>query len=176
MVLQPQDMEFRLSGGVTNINPHGSLGGIISDTCITDAIIQNLFDDITAAELSGGDTEYRCLYVINTNPDYTINAHRMWIETVTPLGYTSFAFALDLAGRGDGVSTGVADTITDESTAPSPAVTFASPTDYDTGTLMGALGPDAPSGAVTRGVWIRRTVTSGSAAPFDSVMFRIEGT
>ena len=42
-------VEPRLSGGQNNTSPNGSIGGQLSDTKITDDILENLFDAIIAS-------------------------------------------------------------------------------------------------------------------------------
>lgn len=50
---------------------------------ITSGADQNVFDDVSNAERVAGDTEYRKIFIKNTNVD-TWNAVKLWIDTFTP--------------------------------------------------------------------------------------------
>ena len=65
MVTTSTDISIVLSGGSSNSNPNLSLGGSPSSTPITNNSINNLFDDISAAQLDAGRIDYRCFYKIN---------------------------------------------------------------------------------------------------------------
>ena len=171
MAIVAGDIDFFLSGGAANTDPDASLGGAISSTQITDATVHNLFDVVASAESSAGDTEYRCFYVKNSHATLTLQNAVVYIQTNTPSTDTSVEIGLDLAGVGDGSTTGVADTIADESTAPSPAVTF-STADGSANSL--AIG-DIAAGQV-QAIWVKRIVSaSASAYNSDSVVIRVSG-
>ena len=67
MPIASSDMLFCLAGGAGNSTPSLSLGGSKSNTTITDGTMNNLWDDVSAAEASAGDTEYRAFFVMNTH-------------------------------------------------------------------------------------------------------------
>jgi hypothetical protein len=115
-----------------------------------------LFDDIGKAESYDGDIEYRAFYVHNGHATDPFVGIKVYIGSDAS-GADSLAIALDLAGTGDGASTGVADTVADESTAPSPALTFTAPTAIGTALSIGQL--DAGESAA---VWMRRTVPAAT--------------
>lgn len=110
-----------------------------SDTDITIANIANeVFDDIAKQESLNGDTEYRCVYLYNAHPtDQALNT-TIWRES-DATGADTLSLAADLVGVGDGSTTGVADTVANESTAPDPALTFTAPTTFGTGIVLGTL-------------------------------------
>lgn len=157
MAIVAKDVKFYLSGGASNANPKAALGGVISshDDLALD-IVGALFDDVTSAEATAGTTEYRCYYVKNTSASSWYSVE-VWIQADTSSASTSLAIGLDPVGNGDGVSTGVATTIANETTAPS-GVSFTSPTGSP-GLSVGTLA----AGEV-RAVWVRRTVNAGAAA------------
>lgn len=62
MALDPANIIYTYSGGISNSNPNNSLGGASSVTQISG---NNLFDDITDADRLTGKTDYRCFYVHN---------------------------------------------------------------------------------------------------------------
>lgn len=74
-------LEFRLSGGESNINPFLSLGGAMSNAIpaalIVDGTYDNVWDDITVQERFAGDTSYRWIYFYNNSLE-TLNNLRMY--------------------------------------------------------------------------------------------------
>lgn len=110
-----------------------------SDTDITIADIANeVFDDIVKQESLDGDTEYRCLYLYNNHPTEQVLNSTIWRESDAS-GADAISLAADLAGVGDGSTTGVADTVVDEGTAPDPALSFTEPTTQAAGIILGTL-------------------------------------
>lgn len=65
------DIKVYYSGGAANSNPALSIGGDFSNVEIPDAI-ENLFPSLRDAELTTGITQYRCVYVFNTNLSDTV--------------------------------------------------------------------------------------------------------
>ena len=159
------DIDYHLSGGAGNTDPSASLGGVISTTQITDASLHNVFDVVSSAEASAGDTEYRCIYVKNAHGSLTLQNAKVWIETQTPSGDTSVEIAL----AGEGVN-GTAETIANESTAPS-GESFSAPASEGAGLTIG----DIPAGQ-SQAIWIKRIVSAtASAYSSDSVVIRVKG-
>ena len=60
------DIQFRLTGGASNANPNTSLGGTTSSVQLSGTAMNNLFDDVSSAEASSGDTEYRAFSLVQT--------------------------------------------------------------------------------------------------------------
>lgn len=169
MPIVSSDVKFHLSGGASNTNPNASLGGVRSTTEIVDNTVQNLFDNVTGTESAAGDTEYRCFYVKNGHGSITWETVVKWIEAEVA-GGANVNIGLDPAGNGDGVTTGVATTVVDESTAPA-GVTFSAPTTKGTGLSIGNL-----TFGQMRAVWVKRIVpaaTPGQAS--DGADLRSEG-
>jgi hypothetical protein len=153
MSILASDIKFLLSGGASNSDPDASLGGIISSTEVVDDTLENLFDNVTGAEHTAGDTEYRCIYVKNNSAESAANV-KVYIETNTPGADSAVQIGLDLAGVD-----GTADTVADENTAPSPAVTFSSADGY-----ANALNIGTVAAGEVMAVWIKRIITAGSTA------------
>ena len=165
MAITATDIIFRLSGGAGNSDPNASLGGAISSTAITDASVANLFDNVSGAESSAGDTEYRCFYVLNNHGTLTWQNVVIWISTETP----STDSVIDIALAGEGVG-GTAETIADESTAP-VGETFSHPT-----TEGGALSIGNIAAGSYMAIWVRRTITAAAAAyNADNVIMTVKG-
>jgi hypothetical protein len=162
MAIAETDILFKLSGGAANTSPAASLGlamstvggGIITKT----KTFNSIFDDVSGAEAAAGDIEYRCIYVHNNHGSLTLTGAKVWIEANTGSGSSTIAIGLDLAGKN-----GTADDIADESTAPSPAVTFSEAcTSYATGLALGDL-----AFSEKYAIWIRRTITAAMPANDD---------
>lgn len=123
-----------------------------SDTITVAALSNQLWDDIGKTESYDGDIEYRCCYVTNAHPTEPFIGCKLYISA-QPDGADDLDIGLDLAGIGDGASTGVADTIADENTAPDPAVSFSRPSTNGSALSIGQLDPGE-----AQGIWQRRTV------------------
>lgn len=145
------DLKCLLSGGASNSDPNASLGGIISSTEVVDNTLHNLFDEVTGDEHTAGETNYRCIYFKNNSAETAYNA-KLWIESNSTGAESSITIGLDLAGLD-----GTADTIANEDTAPSPAVTFSTADGQSNALQLG----DVPAGQVY-GIWIKRVIIAGS--------------
>jgi hypothetical protein len=159
MPISSSDIQYRLSGGAANSDQNASLGGAKSSSSASSAI----FDDVSSAESAAGDTEYRCVYVHNNHGSLSMQNTVIWIQANTPSATTDVAIALG----GEGLN-GTAETVANESTAPS-GETFSSPSSEGAGLSLGTIpfGQHYP-------VWIRRTVTAGTAAAADSFTLRVK--
>lgn len=167
MAIVSTDLVYRLSGGAGNTSPAAALGGAMGTAAgaiITSAAANNLFDDVSGAESSAGDVEYRCFYVQNTHGSLTLQNAVVWIESLTNSAQTEF----DLALSGSAVGA-AAETVANESTAPS-GPTFSRPTTKGAGLAIG----DIPAGSF-KAIWVKRTVTAGATAVSDSGAIRVEG-
>lgn len=148
------ELEIRFSGGAANSNPNASLGGTKSSVSMTDATLNNLFDDVSGGESSAGDIEYRHVYIHNADPSLTAQNVRIYISQDSSGTGDEIDIALGNAANG-AEETAVAD----ESTAPSPALTFTHPTTY-----AGGLAPSNVANGSHCSLWVRRTVNVGGAA------------
>lgn len=159
MAIISTDIKFRLSGGAANSDPAASIGGTKSSV---DA--SNYFDDVSSAEATSGDTEYRCIYVHNNHGTLTLQGAKIWIQTQTPSADTDVAIAL-----GSSAVNGTETAVADESTAPS-GPSFSAPSSFAGGLTIG----DLPAGQ-HKAIWIRRTVNAAAAAYSDSFTLRVQG-
>ena len=165
MAIVQADIQIRLSGGSGNTDPDASLGGAISTTGITDATLSNLFDQVSGDESSAGDTEYRCFYFKNNHGSLALQNAVVWVDANTPASDTSVEIAL----AGEGVN-GTAETIANESTAPS-GETFSAPATKGAGLSVGNI----PAGQHIA-VWVKRIINAAAAANnLDNVIIKIEG-
>ena len=167
MAIVNTDLIFRLSipsaaaGDVDpQPDPDDSLGAYVSTTAVNLAApANNLFDNVRGIESEAGDTEYRCVFILNNHATLTAEDVRVYISAETDPG-ADVAIGLDptgitAKGKNDGVQ---AVAVADEDTAPA-GVAFSSPVDYATALTIGNLAP----GEVAA-VWIRRTVAAATPA------------
>jgi|OM-RGC.v1.023313865 hypothetical protein len=140
-------LEIRLTGGAANSDPDASLGGTMSSETISATALNNLFDNVSAAEASSGDTEYRAIDVYNAG-DATAKSVQAWISTESPSDDSEIEFGKDDTATQE---------LSDESTAPdSPAVNFshhtsASKCDID----------DIAAGSAQR-LFLKRTISASA--------------
>jgi len=180
MPLSSLDIVFYYTGLATGpANNTISLGGTISLATITDALANNIYDDVTGDESGAGDTEYRGIYVKDTNATYTMINTKFWIA-----GYLRAATGADTISIASSTFSLGANTMgicTDESTAPNETagsiiwvVEGATPTtpSNTVGFTSAGLATTIPAsiGATTLaagsyfGIWLRRIVPPGALA------------
>jgi hypothetical protein len=152
MALAGTDLKYYISGGAIgagNTDPDLALGGTITTTLAG----TDLFDNINSTEASGGETEYRLVFVKNTNSVDTAYSVKLWILSNTPSTATAVTVALcDEGANAD------AETVANENTAPVGPV-FDAAEDEANALLIGDLGPGE-----YHGVWVARAVTAGATA------------
>ena len=152
MAILSTDIIYRLSGGSGNTDPNAALGGVKSSTAVGTGL-HNLFDVVSSAEASSGDTEYRCIYVHNNHGSLTMQATKIWISSNTPSTDTTVEIAL-----GSSAVNGTEQTVANESTAPT-GVTFSAPASEGAALSIG----DIPAGE-HKAVWIKRIVNAAASA------------
>jgi hypothetical protein len=152
------NIQMRLSGGSGNTDPNASLGGVMSSTAVVNAVVDNLFDSITAAEALAGDTSYRGIYFRNNNASLTLR--RTYLFTAGALTLLSFGFITKNTDL---------EVIADEYTAPA-GITFQFYNNIDKLETFQDLGP-----AEYMGVWVRRISPSSSTAQTPSRSITLGG-
>jgi hypothetical protein len=140
-----------------------------SDTITVAAISNALFDDISKSESYDGAVDYRCMYAYNAHDTDPFIGAKIYILSDAS-GADSMQMGLDLAGTGDGSSTGVADTIADDNTAPDPAVSFSAPTGIGSALSLGRL-----EAGEARAIWQKRTVPAQTlvSTPNDTFVINV---
>jgi hypothetical protein len=111
--------------------------------------IHSLFNTVSSTERSLGKTKYRCIYMKNESVLKCRNP-KLFIPNNTPSSGTDLSIGFDPHGVGNGTSLGVADTIPDESTAPT-GVQFTNAKEVSSGI---ALGKDLNKGNMVA-IWLR---------------------
>lgn len=150
-------------------DPNASLGKYMSSTQITDATLDNLFDDISGDENAASTVDYRCFFFHNSHAGITLKSAKVWIYSEVA-GGASVAIGLDASGVKTATSaTAQATTIATEAAAPLN-VTFSAPVSKSTGLSVGDI---AASSCIA--VWVRRTAANTAAKNSDGATIRIEG-
>lgn len=172
MAVASADLKLYYSGGASNSDPLSSLGGTESSVALSGTSLNNLFDDVTGAQASAGNTEYRCLYfqVETADPTGLVDPV-LWVDAPNISNVAtgeSVSYAVDLAGKN-----GTADTIADTDTAPSPAVTWVTGTTKGTGLALPS-GPYEDGDYI--GLWFKRvTPSSQTVSAGTEFTIHIEG-
>jgi len=149
-ILASEIKEYKSTFSASSID---SLGGAITATEITDNTTHNIWDVVSSTESNTGDTEYRCIYVKNTNATLTLESAKVWIATNTPSTDTSVEI-----GLGTSAVNGTEQTVANESTAPS-GVTFSTAAGEGNALTIGNI----PNGQ-HKAIWIKRIVGATAGA------------
>jgi len=174
-------------GGVQS-DPDASFGGYRSSTTVVDNTDNNLFDDVSGAEASAGDTEYRCIVIQNEHASLELQDAKVYLQDADIGGSNVLSFAVEVPETAN-LTNGDAQTIANESTVPSSINTtnhngtgsgvsdWSTATSYATGVAVDLGGHDANLGVDELVfVWIRRVIAaSASAASAVNFTVRIEG-
>jgi hypothetical protein len=157
------------AGNTTAGTPAGSLGDQISTTQLTDATLNNLFDDVTGDENAANDVEYRGIFVHNAHATLTWIAPVVWISAEVAGGAVAALSVDTTAASAIGSASAQMKQIVDENTAPA-AQSFSAPTTKATGLALGDILPGQ-----CKGIWVRRSAANTTAVANDGVTIRLEG-
>ena len=160
MAIVSTDIKFWLTGAASVDNPqtdpNASLGGKRSSTEMVTAELNNLFDDISGAEASAGDTEYRGIIIQNKHTSLTLYNAKAFLS-VQPNGSRTTKENISIAT--EAVANNAIGTIATENDAPGGAGAFSAPATYATGLALGDLGVNGQMG-----LWIKRLVPVSTEA------------
>lgn len=171
MSVVASDIKLRFSvaaaaGNTTAGTGAGALGDQISTTDLTSGAMDDLFDDVSSAEASAGDVEYRGIFVLNDHATDTAFNVQIAVNSQVSGGAT-FDLALDstaVSAKGSGSAQMV--TIANENAAPAGAGAFGA----------GPLAIGTLTAGQVKGVWARRTVAASTAAlASDGATMRVTG-
>lgn len=150
-------------------DPNASLGDQISTTEWTGGSLNDLFDDVSAAENAASDVEYRCIFIHNNNGANVYENPVVWLSGEVA-GGASIAIGVDpTAASAVGAAAPQAVTVVDENTAPA-GVSFSAPTTQGAGIALGNI----PQGQC-RAIWVRRTGANTAALSNDGVTLSVSG-
>lgn len=166
MPISATDLLFKLSvktgaaGNSTAGTPAGSLGKYISTTEVSGTTLNNLFDDISAAENAASTTDYRCLFIHNAHGTLTYQNAVVFFTGGDPAGGATVTCAVDnIAVSAIGSASAQAAEIANETTAPSGVGAYSLPTTAGTGLALGNIGPGQ-----CKAIWIKRAAGNTAAA------------
>lgn len=111
----------------------------------------NLWDVVSSQESNDGDTEYRCIYVVNNHGSLTLQNAKVWISSNTSSSSTEIQIGLGVSAI-NGTETAVGN----EGTAPG-GVTFSLAASEGAALSIGNI----PAGQ-HKAIWIRRVVTAAA--------------
>ena len=155
---------------VAQTTPGGNLGKYVSTTLITDAVLNNVFPDVTGDENAASAVDYQCVFIHNNHATITLQSPVIWV-TAEVIGGATTSIALDNIAATAVASAAVQATqISNKNIAPIGVGGFSTPTTKATGLALGNL----PAGFV-RGVWIKRSSANTAALNSDGLTLRVEG-
>ncbi len=152
----------------TNVN--ASLGKYISTTQITDATLNNLFDDVSGDENAASTVDYRCIFVHNAHATLTWQSVVVYASAEVSNGANG-SFAIDdIAASAIGSASAQAAEIATEISAPSGVGAFSTPTTKATGLSLGNI-----AAGYCRAVWVKRTAANSAALNNDGITLTFAG-
>ena len=155
MVFTGNDIRYYKSGLTAD-----GLGGPRHNDSVSPVSLHNVFNLVSGIERASGKTKYRCIYAKNTNLTETAINPTLFIPKDTVSSTTTLYAGFDIdAGIGDGTSSGVAQSIANEATAPTN-VLFTQATDPSKGMRFGA---DIPPGKAIA-IWLKLIIFLNTAA------------
>lgn len=170
------DIHFRASttaGAAGNSTAPGaagtSLGKYITNADITDATLNNLFDDVTGDQNAASQVDYQCLFVYNAHATLAWQTPVAWLSAEVA-GGTSISIGADTTGAlAVGSASVQAVTIASKTTAPAGA-SFTAPTTKGAGIALGTI-----NATYVKAIWVRRTAANTAAVDNDGATIRVEG-
>lgn len=175
MPVSSADLKFKFSvktgaaGNSTAGTAAGSLGKYISTTEITDATLNNLFDDVSGDENLASDDEYRCFFIHNSHATISFDNARIYLVSEVAGGATVEIGADPTAASAIGSAGAQAVEIANEDTPPA-GVVFSAPTTLGTAINLGNI----PAGQC-KAVWVKRQAANTTALANDGVTLRLVG-
>jgi hypothetical protein len=179
MAITAAEIKFRASttaGAAGNSTAPGaagtSLGKYMTNADMTDATLNNLFDDITGDQNAANQVDYQAMFVYNSNATLTWQAPVVaWLSAEVAGGAVAAIGVDTTAATVNNSSPVQAVTIASKTTAPAGA-SFTSPTTKGTGVAVAAI-----AATFVRCIWVRRTISGGpvTAVDSDGVTVRVEG-
>ena len=152
-------------------NPNASLGRWVSTTQLSGTALNNLFDDVSGAENTAGTTDYRCVFVHNSNTANALQNAVLYLQGGDPAGGSTVTIAVDTTAPSALAATvAQADTIANENTAPTLVGAFSAPTTAAAGLALGTIG----IGQV-KAFWVRRVTSGAAAVNAETVTFAVTG-
>lgn len=182
MAIVETDLKKYLTGagsdGGAQSDPALSLGSFRGSTEPTSGSDNALFDDVSGAESSAGDTEYRCLCFKNTHGSLSLTTAKVYVSADDANASTAYDIAVERPATA-GLTNGAAQSVANESTAPTvnttghngvgsgisnwSASTAANSYANGISVAQGSAGADLAPGDIIF-VWIKRVISASAAA------------
>lgn len=185
MAIVASDIKKYLTGagsdGGAQADPNASLGAFRSSTEVTDDTDNNLFDDVSGAEASAGDTEYRCICLKNTHGSLELTTAKIFMQDANIGAGNTLSFAVEVPAAGSETNGTAQAAVANEGTAPTVNAgnvsNWSTGTDYAGGVALNINAHDANLGVgEIVYVWIRRVIgASAAAASGVNFTIRIQG-
>jgi hypothetical protein len=158
------------AGFTTAGSPASSLGGYLSTSPVVDAVLDNLFPDVTGDENAAQNVDYKCVFLVNNHATLTLQRTVVWIESEVA-GGANMSYAADQKGQVPKAQVALqAATIASKQVAPTAVSAFSTGTTKAAGLPVG----DIPPGACVA-LWLKRTNTNSAAQYNDAVSVKFEG-
>ena len=165
MAILTTDLKLYHSGGGANSTIANDIAGDISSVELTDNTLNNLWDDVSGDEGAAGDTEYRKIFFKNAHATLSGTTTVLWIQSNT----TSSSDAITIGKDPGGVNVAGSD-CANESTTPSPTVTFVTAVDKANGLALGTV-----AAGQKYAIFVKRIVdASAAAADADTYVLKVE--
>ena len=159
------------TGNTTDAYNH--LGGYMSKTNVASNSLNNLFSDITGAQNTASQTDYRCIFVFNNHATLTLYNTIAYISAEVA-GATTILLAVDnIAATWNALTNSRQASVTANTTSipnATPALIFSSPTTADTAIVLGDLLP-----GYCRALWVQRKAGNTTAKNSDGFVLRVSG-
>lgn len=147
-----------------------SLGGFVSSTALT-AGLNTLFPDVTGAQNQAGYTDYRCVFVYNSNSANGYTSAVVYLSGGDPVGGAVVSIAVDTTAASALTSASAqADTIANGTTAPTAIGSWSAPTSAGAGLSLGTVGVGQ-----VKAVWVRREVSGVTALSGEAIALAVSG-
>ena len=154
MAIVSTDLKLFHSGGGANSTIANDIAGDISSVELTDNSLNNLWDDVSGDEGAAGDTEYRKIFFKNAHGSLSATTTVLWIQTNTSSTDDTITIGKDPGG----VNVAGSDSA-NESSAPSPTVTFVTAVDKANGLALGTV-----AAGQKYAIFVKRVVSASAAA------------
>lgn len=169
MPISSGDIRFYLStnagaaGNTTSGTLATALGKYCSTSQINDNTLNNLFPDASGDQNAASVTDYRAIYIVNSNPSGLVMQNTVvWFSAEISGGATQQMAVDNILSSGIGSSTAQMALIAGPTTAPTNVGTFSFPTTKGSALSLGNIA--SGSG---RGLWISRSCANTSAVNND---------
>jgi len=160
---------YTIKTGASGYASAGTAAGSLGKYASTTETGTDLHDTVTGAENAASEAEYKVIAAHNAHATLTLESARAYFSAEVAGGADS-DIGIDPTYAVVARTAQCAVEITDENTAPAPAVTWVRPTTYAAGLALGNI-----LATNVRAIHVRRTAANTVAVNNDGVTIKIEG-